>query len=371
MSVKTTTLLAAAGIGLLAACAAAPANAEDRYQITTLADGLAYPWSIAFLPDDTLLVSERNGDLRIIRDGRLDPEPVAGVPEAFVSGQGGLHDVVLHPRFAENRLIYLTYAHGDSSANATRVARGRFDGERLTDVEVLFTAEPAKTTPAHYGGRMVFLEDETFLLTIGDGYNYREEAQRLSSHFGTIVRLNDDGSIPDDNPFVDEDDALASIWSYGHRNQQGIVLDRATGRVYEHEHGPQGGDELNLIEPGTNYGWPVATYGIDYTGAKISPYTEYEGTEQPLKYWVPSIAPAGMTLYTGRLFPDWRGDLFIAALVPGDVRRIDMEDGLPVDEEILFSEENARMRDVRTGPDGALYLLTDEPDGRVLKVTPR
>jgi len=360
------------GAALLAlvplAASAAPSAA---YKIETVAEGLAFPWALAFLPDGTILVTEREGRLRTIRDGVLDPEPVAGVPETYVAGQGGLMDVVLHPRFAENGLVYLTYAHGTRGANATRAARGRFDGRALNDLEIVFTATPTKSTAAHYGARIAFLPDGTFLLTVGDGFNYREQAQKLDSHLGKVVRLRDDGSVPDDNPFVGRDGARAEIWTWGHRNEQAILHDAVSGRVYEQEHGPRGGDEINLLEKGKNYGWPIATYGIDYSGAIITPFTEYPGTEQPLLYWVPSIAPGGMTLYRGDLFPQWKGDLFNAALAAKEVRRVDLnDDGSVAGQESLFKELDARIRAVASAPDGSLYLTTDSAEGRVLRVIP-
>ncbi len=362
---KHRALLAAAA--LLAA--GVTANAAE-YRIETVAEGLEFPWSLAFLPGGDMLVTERAGRLRIIREGRLLPAAVAGVPESYVAGQGGLMEVLPDPDFAENRLIYLSLAHGTREANATRLVRGRLEGDALRDVEVLFTAQPLKATPVHYGGRLAFLADGTLALTLGDGANYREESQKLSSHFGTIVRLNRDGSVPADNPFVGQAGALPEIYSYGHRNVQGIVLDAGSGRLYAHEHGARGGDELNLVRPGINYGWPVITYGVDYSGAQISPYTERPGLEQPLLQWTPSIAPGGLALYDGSLFPDWRGSLFVAALRAKEVRRIPLQDGQPGDQETLFTELNERFRDVRTGPDGALYLLTDSARGRVLRVVP-
>lgn len=372
------------GLAFATLALAGPALAADApsaaYTITPVAGGLDHPWSIAFLPGGDMLVTERPGRLRIIRDGKLLPDPVPGVPDVYVKSQAGLFDVVLHPDFANNQTIYLTYASGTTGANATTVARARLEGDALLDVKVIFKAAPSKDTAVHFGGRMVFLADGTFLLTLGDGFDYREEAQNLMSDLGKIVRLNDDGSIPQDNPFASRTDARPEIWTYGHRNVQAIVRDALTGRVYAHEHGPKGGDELNLIEPGKNYGWPVITYGLDYSGARISPYTEREGMEQPLVYWVPSIAPSGMTLYTGGKFPRWQGDLFVAALAGKQVRRVDLDDGRVAGEETLFAELDARIRDVREGPDGALYLLTesnkvmgyfdgDEP-GAVLRVDP-
>lgn len=348
-----------------------------KYTIATVAKGLSIPWSLAFLPDGTMLVTEREGRLRAIRNGELDPSPIEGVPEVYAQGQGGLFEVLPHPDYAENKLLYLSYAHGTLSENRTRVARARFDGTALRDLEVIFDATPPKDTPVHYGGRMTFLADGTLLLTLGDGFQYRERAQKLNTDLGKIVRINQDGSIPKDNPFTDRKDAKGEIWTYGHRNVQGIFFDAQTGRVYAHEHGPRGGDELNLIEKGKNYGWPVITYGVDYTGAVISPYKEYEGMEQPLIYWVPSIAPSGMTLYRGSVFPGWAGDIFISALAGKKVQRVNLENGRVIGEETLFDELDERIRDIRSGPDGRLYLLTDaEPTkknpvgGRVLRVDP-
>jgi glucose/arabinose dehydrogenase len=228
-----------------------------------------------------------------------------------------------------------------------------------------------KSTPHHFGGRMLFLPDKTLLLTTGDGFNYREQAQKLDNLLGKVIRITRDGSVPTNNPFLDQIDSRPEIWSYGHRNPQGLVRDPNTGTVYLHEHGARGGDELNLIEPGLNYGWPAITYGVDYNFAQISPYTELPGMEQPLVYWVPSIAPAGMAYYDDDLFPEWRGDLFVAALAERSIRRLDLEDGRVVDQEVLFTELGQRMRDVRVGPDGALYLLTDSSEGTVLRVTPK
>ena len=352
-----------------AGAGAAPA-APGGYRTTTVAEGLATPFSLAFLPDGSMLLTERAGRLRVIRDGTLDPEPVEGVPPVYAEGQGGLFDVVLHPDFASNGLVYLSYASGTSDANGTRVARARFDGRRLQDLEVIFEASPKKNTTAHFGGRLLFLPDGTLLVTLGDGFSYREKAQSLDGDLGKIVRIRDDGSVPDDNPFVGREGARGEIYSYGHRNVQGIVRDPESGRIYAHEHGPKGGDEVNVIEPGRNYGWPVITFGRDYSGAIISPYTEKPGMEQPLVYWVPSIAPAGMTRYDGDLFPAWKGDLLVSALVGMHVRRVDLEDGAVAGQEELFRELNQRIRDVRTAPDGGLYLLTDGDGGKLIRVDP-
>jgi glucose/arabinose dehydrogenase len=341
------------------------------YRVDTVTGDLAYPWSLAFLPDGRMLVTERLGRLRIIEaDGSLNPQAVKGVPEAFVSSQAGLMEVALDPEFDSNQLIYLSYAHGTRQANHTRLARGRLVNGELQDVQVLFTAQPAKSGSAHYGGRIAFLSDHSLLLTLGDGFDWREQAQNPASHLGKIVRINRDGSVPADNPLLGQEGAAAEIFSLGHRNVQGILYDAQRQRIYSHEHGPRGGDELNLIEAGNNYGWPLITFGVDYTGAQISPYTELPGLQQPLLQWTPSVAPSGMTQYRGELFPLWQGDLFISTLAERSVRRIRLLDGKLAGEEILFEELEERLRDVRSGPDGALYLLTDSAEGRLLRVVP-
>jgi len=355
-----------AAAGAILACAAAAGD----YRIETVAEGLDHPWSLAFLPDGRMLVTERAGRLRVIAGGALRPEPVAGVPPAYVASQGGLFEVLPDPDFESNGRLYLTLAHGGPDANATRLVRGRLADGRLRDVEVLFTAQPAKDTPVHYGGRMAWLPDGTLALGLGDGFDYREAAQKRDNHLGTIVRLNADGSTPADNPVVGEPGARDEILSYGHRNIQGLVYDRGRGVLWAHEHGPRGGDELNRIRAGANYGWPLATHGVDYNGALVSPYTSRPGTEPPVVHWTPSVAPAGMALYEGDLFPEWRGDLLVSTLVEQSVRRLVIENGAVVRQEVLFRGLGERIRDVRVGPDGAVWLLTDAADGRVLRVTP-
>lgn len=352
----------------------APAQASEpasaAYKIVPVAEGLDHPWSLTFMPDGSMLIVELSGNVRLMRGGVLSPDPVEGVPAVYFESQGGLFDLLLDPDFTENGIIYLSYAHGTPGENGTRVSRAHFDGSTISDLEVIFDAQPAKDTPVHYGGRMTFLPDGTLLVTVGDGFDYREKAQKLDTDIGKIIRINRDGSVPADNPFAGRDGARPEIWSYGHRNMQGILYDEASGLVYEHEHGPQGGDEINIIEPGKNYGWPVITYGIDYSGARISPYTEYEGMEQPLLHWTPSIAPSGFTLYRGDRFPQWDGDLFVGALAAKHLRRIDLENGVPIGQEELFGELGERIREVRTGPDGSLYLVTDGENGSVLRVDP-
>lgn len=347
----------------------------EPYRIEPVAAGLEHPWSLAFLPDGRLLVTERAGRLRVIeRDaaGRsaLRPEAVEGLPAVWAEGQAGLFDVLVDADFANNALIYLSFAHGNARANHLRVVRARFDGARLSEVRELFTALPAKAHAQHFGGRMALLADGTLAVTVGDGNLDRTDAQRLHTHLGKIVRISRDGSVPQDNPFVGRAGARPEIYSIGHRNPQGLVYVAAQGALYAHEHGSRGGDELNRIEPGANHGWPITTDGIDYTYARITPFNSLPGITPPLLHWTPSIAPAGMAHYDGKLFPAWRGSLFVAALKEKTVRRVPMSGALAGSQETLFEELDKRLRDVRAGPDGALYLLTDEKQGSVLRVLP-
>jgi glucose/arabinose dehydrogenase len=344
---------------------------KTGYKVVEIASGLNHPYALAFLPDGAILVTERAGRLRVIRDGKLVETPVSGVPSVHHQRQAGLFDVVLHPKFSENRILYLAYAHGTKDANATRVARATFDGKALTNLQVIFEATPLKTTSHHYGGRMVFLPDGTFMLAIGDGFEMRESAQDLVTHLGKIVRLNDDGSVPSDNPYLGTPGVAKGLYSIGHRNQQGLAIDPATGVVYETEHGAQGGDEVNIIEAGNNYGWPLITYGRDYSGAQISPFKARRGLEQPIVDWTPSIAPSGTTVYRGDKFPAWNGDIFVGALVKKHLRRVDLDArGAVVGESQLLTELGARIRDVRTSPDGYLYVTTDDQQGKVLRLEP-
>lgn len=348
----------------------APAWAAPAYRAETIVDGLVLPWGVAFLPNGDLLVTELDGRLRLVRNGSLVREPVEGVPAVYRAGQGGLMDIILHPDYVDNQLVYLSLAVGTPESNALRIIRGRFTGDRLQDVQTVFEAAPRKNTPVHYGGRMTFLADKSLLISVGDGFDYRENAQNTADHFGSIVRVMDDGKVPADNPFHDDDRAQPEIWSYGHRNPQSLTYDPARQVVWETEHGPRGGDELNIIEPGRNYGWPAITYGIDYSGARISPFTEQEGMEQPVTYWVPSIGPSGMTVYRGGAFPEWDGDIFVSSLVYRNVVRLDMEGRVVKGQEELFGELDARVRDVRTGPDGGLYLLLEGENGRIVRILP-
>jgi glucose/arabinose dehydrogenase len=344
---------------------------KTGYKATEIAKGLDHPWSMAFLPDGSILVTERVGRLRLIKGGSLQSQPIAGVPAVHTGSQAGLFDIVLHPKFADNNIVYLTYAAGTAAANGTQVARARFDGSALQDVQVIFKALPLKDTDNHYGGRMAFLADGTFALTIGEGFEYREKAQDLTSDLGKIVRLNADGSVPPDNPFVGQPSVRPEIYTWGHRNEQGLAFDDQSGRLYETEHGPRGGDELNIIVPRRNYGWPVITYGMDYSGAYVSPYSQRPGLEQPVIYWTPSIAPSGLAIYRGDKFPAWRGDLFVGALAFKHLRRMHLDEhGNVLEQEQLLNDLNWRIRDVRAAPDGYLYVCTDEPDGRVLRLEP-
>ncbi len=343
-------------------------GAAPPHRIATVASGLDHPWSVAFLPDGRVLVTERAGRLRVIENGKLVSQPIAGVPAVYAHSQGGLFDVLPHPRFAENRLLYLSYAAGTPQSNATRIARARLEGDRLVDLEVIFEVAPRKDTPVHYGGRMAWLRDGTLAMTTGDGFDYREDAQRPGRLLGKIVRLRDDGSVPSDNPFVGRRGARGEVWSLGHRNPQGLAVDAATGALYSHEHGPAGGDEVNVIRRGANYGWPVATLGRDYSGAAITPYKRYKGMADALVVWTPSIAPSGLAVYRGAMFPEWQGDLILGALAHKHVRRVDLDGGKVVGEQRLFPELDARIRDVRVAPDGALWLTVDEDNGRVLRV---
>lgn len=355
------------------ACVAMASAHATGYRVVTVASGLDHPWSLAFLPGGRMLVTERAGRLRLIEpgvDGRpqLRAEPLAGVPPVLARGQAGLFDVIVHPDFATNGQLLLSFAHGTPEANHLRVVRARFDGSQLLDVAPIFTTQPAKTDSQHFGGRMAWLPDGTLVVGMGDGNLDRTDAQRLNTHLGKLLRIAADGRVPDDNPFVNQPGARPEILSIGHRNPQAVVV--VDGVLYAHEHGARGGDELNRILPGANYGWPLVTGGVDYTFARITPFRNLPGLTPPLVDWTPSIAPAGMAWYDSPLFPQWRGSLLVAALKERSVRRVPLSGGVPGAQDLLFVELGERIRDVRTGPDGAIYLLTDSPTGRVLRVEP-
>jgi glucose/arabinose dehydrogenase len=341
--------------------------------VQTAANGLDHPWALAFLPDRRMLVTERPGRMRIVgEDGKLSPA-LAGVPKVFASGQGGLLDVVLDRSFEQNHMIYFCYAEPVEGRARTALARARLIAEgtaRIEAVEVIFRQAGPLSSGNHFGCRIVQTPDDNLFLTTGDHFTTRDQAQILGNDLGKIIRIRPDGSAPPDNPFVARPGAEPAIWSYGHRNPQGLALHPATGKLWEHEHGPRGGDEVNIIEKGKNYGWPVIGYGIDYSGAKIHDSTHKAGMEQPIKYWVPSIAPSGMTFYTGNLFASWRGSLFIGALAGQVLVRLELDGDKPVKEERLLQELRERIRDVREGPDGALWLATDSSSGRILRLAP-
>ena len=347
--------------------------ASEHYALraVTLVQGLVEPWSLAFLPDGELLVTERPGRLRRVVGGALQPEPVAGLPDIVASGQGGLLDVALHPDFAANRLVYLSYVAPAAEGVGTEVARGRLDGNTLTGLQVIFRATPKLPGNAHFGSRLLFAPDGNLLITLGERYTEREQAQNLANHLGKIIRLKDDGSIPANNPFIGHSGARPEIYSYGHRNVQGIAQQPGTGKVWAHEHGPQGGDELNLLQAGSNYGWPVITYGRNYvTGTQIGEGSEKPGMAQPVHYWVPSIAPSGFAFYAGEPFARWQGNALIGSLAFDQLVRLEIVDGRVVHEERLLDGRFARIRDVRIGPDGLPYLLAGGDAGRIVRLEP-
>ena len=366
---RFTVVLAAAG--LLSAPARAGAqdlirSAYHDMRTVTVADGLEVPWSIAWLPDGDMLVTERPGRLRIVRGGALLPEPVAGVPAVFAEGQGGLFEVLPHPEFADNRWLYLSYARPLAEGSTTAVIRGRFENDRLTDIEDVFVARSAGR--GHYGGRLVWDAHGYLFVSVGErmarpsGDLTVHPAQDLSNHHGVTVRLHDDGRVPDDNPFVGQVGALSEIWSYGHRNPQGLAIDPATGNLWLDEHGTQGGDELNLIHPGRNYGWPVIGYGVNYgSGLAIHAGTRGEGIESPTHFWVPSIATSGLMIYTGDRFPEWRGNLFVGGMAGQQLARLTPSVDRPgqIEQEETLAFGIGRVRDVRQGPDGYIYLAIE------------
>ena len=357
--------LAACGLSLLLGSQSWSAD----YKLETVTDDLMHPWSVAFLPDGDFLITELGGKLlRLSADGSKKTN-IGGVPDTYVAQQGGFFDIVLHPDFESNRTVYLSYAHGGPDANGTGIIRATLGNTQLENSELILLVATVKDTPVHYGGRMLFRPDGTLLLTTGDGFEYREKAQDVSTELGKVLRINPNGVAAADNPFAEQ--GSPRVWTYGHRNPQGLALNADTGEVYLHEHGAKGGDELNILQAGKNYGWPAITRGVDYSGAHVTPFKELPGMEQPAWFWVPSIAPSGLAWYGGAAFPKWHGDLFVGALVNKDVRRLDLENGKVVGEEMLFGEIEERIRDVRSGPDGYLYLLTDSKDGKLIRVKPK
>jgi glucose/arabinose dehydrogenase len=381
---RTRVSIAALGIAAVVSVAVSGQTSNSKsalydYRVVTVVDGLVQPWSIAFLPGGDALITERPGRLRVLRQGKLLAQPVEGIPKVFHSGQGGLLEVMPHPNFASNRLLYISYSKpGTTDADSrTALIRGRFENDRLTQVQEIFDA--VSKGRGHYSGKIAFDKNGYLFLSLGDrqvppeGNLEAHPAQDLSNHHGKIVRLHDDGKVPADNPFVNRAGAKPEIWSYGHRNVQGLAIHPETGDVWADEHGPQGGDELNLIQPGKNYGWPVIGYGVNYqTGLAIHSGTHRQGMEQPTRVWVPSIGISGLMIYTGDKFPQWRGNLFIGGMAGQQLSRLTLNAQRVINEETLV-QQRGRIRDIRQGPDGHIYLVTDDRDGKptpVLRLEP-
>lgn len=349
-------------VPIVLACALPwPTQADSStYQTEVLVDQLDYPWSAAFLPNGDMLLAELSGSLL-----RITPEQekftIEGMPEVYFAGQGGFFDITPHPDFIQNQQVFLSYASGDSAANGTTVAQARLIDDKLTGLEVIWRAIPQKYAPLHYGGRLAWFNGD-LLLTTGDGFDYREKAQGTGNAFGKTILLTVAGN--NTGPFAEAPD----VWSFGHRNPQGLAV-AADGTVYQHEHGPKGGDEINIIKPGLNYGWPAVTHGEDYNGAYVSPFKEHPSMENPIHVWVPSIAPSGLMVYEGEMFPEWQGNLFVGALVDQEVRRLELAGGQIKQETAAFPEIAARIRDIRQAPDGAIIVITDGADGKVYRVS--
>ena len=371
----------ASRIVMLSIALLTPALAQDRsaainsekhaFRVVTLLQGLEYPWSVAFLPDGRMLVTERAGRLRLVgQDLRLDPKPIAGLPDVVATGQGGLFDVVLHPEYAQNGWIYWAYNAPGAGGWGTALARGKLQGSRMTEVQVLFSMQPKTRLSQHFGGRIVFDKAGMLYLTLGDRGD-KERAQKLDDHAGSVIRLYEDGRVPVDNPFAKRVEALPEKWTLGNRNMQGATLHPKTGELWTHEHGPQGGDEVNVMRSGLNYGWPVITYGVNYGfGTRIGEGQTKPGMVQPLHVWVPSIAPSGMAFVSGSKFPQWTGDLLVGALRDQMLVRLELDGEKVVREERLLQGLVGRIRDVRMGPDGLVYLLTDSAEGSLLRLEP-
>ena len=343
------------------------ASDQASFRLVQVTNGLRNPWGMAFLPDGGILITERPGRLRIWRDGSLST--ISGLPEIYASGQGGLLDIAVHPDFEKNRWVYFTYSVSDSGGSATALYRARLEGTALRGGEELYRMTRFTGTRVHFGSRIVFAPDGSLYMSIGDRGD-RSRAQRLDDAAGSTLRFNDDGSIPEDNPFAGRRGALPEIYSYGHRNAQGMAVHPETGRVWQHEHGPRGGDEVNIVKPGANYGWPTVSFGEEYRGGSIGAGTEAPGIEPPLIHWTPSIAPSGMSFYTGDLFPEWKGDLFVGALAGKHLRRLELSGERVIAQEILLSDEIGRIRDVRQDPEGHLWLLTDASNGGLYRLEP-
>ena len=327
-----------------------------EYELRTIATGLDKPWSIAAIDENAFLITEKAG--RLIRlDATGGVTTIGGTPEVYFANQGGLLEVLPDPGFSQNRTVYLSFSGGDKSANRTTVIKAVLDGDTLKNPETILEVSPDKEGPAHYGGKLAFLPDGTLLVSVGEGFKYREEAQNLAWELGKLLRIHPDGTAPSDNPFPEE---APRVYSYGHRNPQGLVYDAETDRILMMEHGPKGGDELNHIVAGNNYGWPAITYGVDYSGAVISPFTEAGGMQQPLQYWVPSIGPSGLAIYRGEMFPEWQGHLLLGSLINEEMRSLRLVGKEVTEDEAVFQEIQGRVRDVRVLADGSIVTLTDE-----------
>ncbi len=338
-----------------------------NFVVDTITDELNVPWGMAFLPDGRILVTEKAGEIRIIDNDKLLDDKIQGVPQVHNQGQGGLLDIFLHPDFDSNGWIYLTYAKPVEGGAVTALARAKLDDTRLVDFKEIFVTNPVVNSSHHFGSRVAFDNDGYLFITVGER-GTMENSQDLSNDYGKIHRLMDDGSIPEDNPFVDTPNAESSIWSFGHRNEQGLYFDKDSGILWEHEHGPKGGDELNIVVKGKNYGWPVISYGINYDGSTITEISEKEGLEQPVHYWDPSIAPSGLTMIKGDLFEDWKGNLLVGALAHQHVTRVVL-DGKSFKEKEIILKDVGRVRDVRESPDGHIYVAVEGP-GMLLKLSP-
>lgn len=364
-----------AGAGVLAAPAVLRAQSKvfrsdkEAYRFVTLSMGLEQPWGMQFLPDGRLLITERPGRLRVFADGKLERRPLAGVPPVWSNAQGGLLDICLHPDFARNRTLYLSYAAPMTGGGLTRLARARLGDDGLRELTPIFDATPATNSDIHFGSRIAFDRAGLLYLTSGERGD-RPSSQRLDALTGKVIRLRDDGTVPRDNPFAGRPGARPEIFSYGHRNPQGLTLHPQTGRMWSVEHGPRGGDELNLLKPGANYGWPLATHGTEYHGPRISPHTSLPGMENAVRQWTPSISPCGLLVYTGDAFPAWRGSFFTGALSAFALFRLEMDGERFVSEERLVPDTLPYIRDVRQGPDGALYLCTNADRGGLYRIEP-
>jgi glucose/arabinose dehydrogenase len=380
-------VLAAAACALFPAMAAEPSPREravaiDKVEIAPtetadlerLARGLRRPWCIAFTPDGDLLITEKHHGVRVMRGGALQPNVLEGGPtNVLAKDDSGLLDIALDPDFATNRTVYIAFAEGSEAANRTAIWKARYDGKRFSEGRVIFRVKPDKKGTGHPGGRLLFLPDKTLLLTVGDGYDYKAAAQDMGSHIGKTLRLTRDGAPAPDNPFIGRAGALPEIWTLGHRNAQGLTRDPATGDIWLHEHGPRGGDEINLLKPGANYGWPVVTHGIDYDGKLISERAHAPGMERSMFYWAPSIAPSGLAFYRGNAFPEWQGKFFVGALAAKTIVRVrrGKDTGFLVEDERMYANYKKRIRDIREGPDGLIYILTDEEDSELLRLRPK